>query len=648
LPIDPGAATIHTMTASETFREILARRLSRRDFLRQTAASAAAIYLPQINTPLRAKPPGPGAKLSFAPIPPSVGDRIQVADGHEASIFLSWGDPVLPGAPAFDPDHLSAAAQAMQFGYNCDFVGFLPLPRGGTSSTHGLLVVNHEYTNPELMFPDYTVKTLTKEQADLQLAAHGMTVVEVECTRERGWRLVEGSPYARRITGTTRCLITGPAAGYHLLQTSDDPSGRWVTGTLSNCSAGKTPWGTLLVGEENWHLYFGNRDKIRDEGVGAIHARYAIPREISGFGFERFYDRFDVAKNLKEPFRYGWIVEVDPYDPTWVPRKRTSLGRFRHEGASGALSADGRMVLYSGDDIPFEYIYKFVTEAAVDPANREVNRDLLDRGTLYVARFGHEGSGAWVPLVQGVGPLIPRNGFENQADVLAKTCLAADFLGATKMDRPEDIKVSPRTGTVYCALTHNPLRGTEGYIGPYGPNPRPRNVHGHVIEIREQDGDHGGLFFDWDIFLLCGDPDDASSYYAGFPKDRVSAISCPDNLTFDIDANLWIATDGQPGTLGSNDALYAVPVDGPERGYVRRFFSGVRGSEISSPEFTPDNRTLFVSVQHPGEGTTLAAPSSRWPGGTIPRPSVVLIQERTGGRVGSPRSTNASAEGTTS
>jgi secreted PhoX family phosphatase len=477
-----------------------------------------------------------------------------------------------------------------------------------------------------------------REQVDIQIAAHGLSVLEIRCDKTAGWIVVPGSPHARRITGETRCAITGPAAGDRWLRTAADPTGRWVDGTLANCSAGVTPWGTILSGEENWHLYFGNRDRIADIDVLVAHARYGVPRQISNFGWERFHERFDLETEPHEPFRFGWTVEIDPYDATWTPRKRTAAGRFRREGAATVVSARDRLVLYSGDDIPFEYIYKFVTREPVQPGGRDANDGLLDDGDLFVARFFHDGTGVWHRLRHGEGPLTEARGFRDQADVLIRTAAAADAWNPTKMDRPEDIRVHPQSGAVFVALTNNPLRGTAGFLPADAANPRPRNHGGHVLEIHEAGGDHAATTFHWQIFLLCGDPADSSSYFAGFPKGLVSAIACPDNLTFDRRGNLWIATDGLPRTMAANDGLFAVPVAGPRRGWVRRFFSGVPGSEICSPAFTPDNRTLFLAVQHPGEGSTLAAPSSRWPGGAIPRPSVVVVQEQSGGQIGIGRS----------
>ncbi len=339
-----------------------------------------------------------------------------------------------------------------------------------------------------------------------------------------------------------------------------------------------------------------------------------------------------MSREPNEPFRFGWVVEVDPYDPTFVPRKRTALGRFRHEGATVVVARDGRVVVYSGDDARFEYVYKFVSSKPYRPTDRDHNLTLLDEGTLYVAKFHPDGTGEWLPLVFGHGPLTPENGFHSQADVLLNTRGAADLLGATKMDRPEDIEASPVTGTVYVVCTNN-TRRTASQVDPA--NPRPINRHGHVLELFEAGGDHAATHFRWQIFLLCGNPRDPDTYFAGYPKEKVSPISCPDNIVFDRAGNLWIATDGQPRTLGYNDALHVVPVAGPERGRVRQFLSGPIGCEICGPEFTPDFRTLFVAIQHPGEGSPLAQTPSRWPDGVLPpRPSVVAVRHREGSEIG--------------
>jgi secreted PhoX family phosphatase len=346
--------------------------------------------------------------------------------------------------------------------------------------------------------------------------------------------------------------------------------------------------------------------------------------------WEKYYPRFDVAQEPNEPFRFGWIVEVDPFDPGWVPVKRTSLGRFKHEAAAGTTAASGNYVVYMGDDERFDYVYKFVTSRTVDRDNRTNNLNLLDEGTLYVARFNDDGSGWWFPLVHGQGPLTAANGFTSQADVLIRARQAGDALGATKMDRPEDVEVNPVSGKVYVTLTNNSNRGTQGNPGVDKANPRARNTWGHMIELTESDGNHAGASFHWEIFLLAGDPADESTYFAGFPRSQVSPIACMDNIAFDPSGNLWIATDGQPSAIKVNDGVFGVPTEGPERGHVKQLLSAVTGSEVSSLVVGAQTQSMFVSIQHPGEGGSLTAPTSHWPTGSVALPSVIVVSREDG------------------
>lgn len=659
-----GPAILSTVGRGETFAAIMARRLSRRGLLRGGAVASGLVLAGPHTSSLTsaqstpeaaaANPLADASPLTFEPIEPRLGD-LAIAPGYVATPFLSWGDPLTSDAAPFDPATLTPEDQARRIGYNHDFVGFLPLPLGTETSDHGLLVINHEYTNPELMFPGYMapnpaaatpvaageevapfLPAPTAQHVAVELEAHGIAVVEVQRAEDGAWRVVLDSPYNRRVTATTETLVTGPAAGHELLKTSADDSGTRVIGTLNNCAGGLTPWGAFVSCEENFHQYFGNRALLaEDDPLLALHARVGMPEEASDRQWERFVDRFDVTKEPNEAFRFGWAVEIDPYDATSMPKKRTALGRFKHEAVNLVVTPSGQVVVYSGDDERFEYVYKFVSSGVFDPADRAANMDLLDDGILYAARFNEDGTGEWLPLIHGEGPLTGEHGFASQADILINTRGAGDLIGATKMDRPEDIEHNPVNGKVYMVMTNNTLRGTpDGKEEATPANPRPENQHGHIIEVTE-DGDSAAITFTWDIFLLCGDPADESTYFAGFPKDQVSAISSPDNITFDMNGNLWISTDGQPNTMEVNDGLYAVPVDGPERGYLRQFFSAVPGSEVSGPIFTPDNTSLFLSIQHPGEGGTFEQPITSWPGeeGT-PRPSLVVIQAEDGSRIG--------------
>ena len=466
-----------------------------------------------------------------------------MASGYNAEVLIRWGDPILPGAAAFDPMKQTRERQATQFGYNCDFIAFLPL--GSTNEGRGLLCVNHEYTFAELMFPglsptDKTRPPLgesTKVGVDIEMAAHGCSVIEVAKDGSGAWQVQTHSSLNRRITADTAMRIAGPAAGHTRLRTHADPTGTRVLGTLNNCAGGLTPWGTYLTAEENFHGYFGgSREGLPDADS---FARYGIPGQW--YGWDRHHDRFDINKEPNEANRFGWIVEIDPLDPHSVPVKRTALGRFKHEGATSIVNKDGRVVIYSADDERFEYVFRFVSDGRFDPGNRNANRDLLDSGTLSAARFDSNGTVHWLPLVFGTGGLTPENGFHGQADVLIDARHAADILGATPMDRPEDVEPNPLTGKVYVMLTNNTERKPDKVNAA---NPRAFNAFGHIIEITPDDGDHGGVTGTWDILVKCGDPakpDIGALWNAGTSAN--GWFACPDNCAVDGQGRLWIATD---------------------------------------------------------------------------------------------------------
>jgi len=636
-------------SANRHFDAVLSARLSRRGLLGGLAAAGALAAGGSLTSPLAwraAEAAAGGSTLGFAELAHGVDERHHVADGYDAQVVIRWGDKVLADAPDFDPAAQTAAAQGRQFGYNNDFIGYFPLPQGSDSSDHGLLVVNHEYTNGELMFSGLTeankLEKIAAAQVDVELAAHGLSVVEVR--KEGGaWKVVEGSRYARRITATTPTEVSGPAAGHALLRTKADPTGTRVLGTLNNCAGGWTPWGTVLTGEENFNGYFGgDAENAPDK---ALYKRYGVSAK-SWYSWWKHHDRFDVTKEPNEPNRFGWIVEFDPYDPQAVPKKRTALGRFKHEGATSALAPDGRVVLYSGDDERFDYLYRFVTSGRYDPQNRAANLDLLDAGTLSVARFDADGTLEWLPLVHGQGPLTAANGFADQAELLVKARLAADLLGATKMDRPEDVEPSPLTGKVYVALTNNTRRKAEQADGP---NPRGPNPFGHVVEIVPPgaDGarDHTAGRMAWNVLLRCGNParpEDGAQYH---PATSANGwLASPDNVAFDPRGRLWITTDnGDAWTkVGFADGVYACDVEGPGRGLTKHFFRVPIGAEMCGPCFTPDGRTLFVAVQHvAADGVkpeqNFDNPATRWPDfkdGMPPRPSVVAIVRKDGGEIG--------------
>jgi len=631
-------------SGTDSFAAVVERRITRRDALRRLGVSMPLLALTPRLLADAASPATPAfgsnspGSLGFRPIGLSQADEVVVPQGYTAQVVVSWGDPLTTAAPAFDLAAQSPAAAVGQFGFNNDYLGYFPLPAFAVaSSNHGVLAVNHEYSDPRMMFPGYQSGQPTAEQVAIEIASHGMSFLELRRHRTR-WQHDPAGPRNRRVTGETPCEITGPAAGHPWLRTAADPTGRHVLGTINNCAGGKTPWGTVLSCEENFNQYFAHAAAAGpDHPQTRIHARYGVSEGPTPRRWENFHDRFDIAKEPNEVFRFGWVVEIDPYDPTFVPRKRTALGRFKHEGATTMVTKDGRVAVYSGDDERFDYVYKFVSHGRYDPANRAANRDLLDHGTLYAARFNDDGTGEWLPLVQGRGPLTAANGFDSQAAVLINTRGAADARGATRMDRPEDIEANPANGKVYAVMTNNNLRGTGQGRDPGvdAANPRAENAWGHVIEFTEHGDDYAAEKFAWEIFIRCGDPHEAAhnTYFAGYDPSRCSPIGAPDNLAFDPAGHCWISTDGLQATLAGNDGVFVAPTAGNERGYLRQFLSGPVDSEICGPEFTPDGQTLFVAIQHPGEGGTLDAPTSRWPAG-LARPSVIAITRDGGGAIG--------------
>ncbi|MEE1930120.1 PhoX family phosphatase [Streptomyces sp. TRM 70351] len=597
--------------------------------------------------------PADGAKgLRFEPVAPNTADAVTVPEGYAQNVVLRWGDPILRGAPAFDPDRQSARAQAGQFGYNNDFLSLLPL-RG--EHRRQVLFANHEYTNEELMFSGYDSANPTREQVEIAWAAHGLSVVVVEEDRRTGkLTAVPRHHLNRRFHNGTPFRLTGPAAGSELLRTSADRSGTKVYGTLNNCAGGTTPWGTVLSGEENFNQYFAHADSVTDPRTKERLARYGMRGGATSRKWERFDDRFDLTKEPNEANRFGWVVEVDPYDPDSTPRKRTALGRFKHEGAEPRLTADGRPVVYMGDDERFDYLYKFVSSKRMRRGNsrwaREHNLTLLDEGTLYVARLSgdspedqidgsgalpeddrFDGSGRWIKLASGNRSYVEGMTAD---EVYVFTRLAADKVGATKMDRPEDVEPSPRTGRVYVALTNNTARGTGTNPGADEANPRNANKHGQVLELTERWNHPAAESFSWNLFLVCGDPEDPGTYFGGFDKEKVSPISCPDNLTFDPFGNLWISTDGN--ALGTHDGLFGVATYGRSRGEVKQFLTVPAGAETCGP--IVQDRRVLVAVQHPGEvdGASADNPVSQFPDGPgrINRPSVVAVWHKDGRDIG--------------
>ena len=610
--------------------------ISRRTMLKGMAAGGAFGLFGCASATLQQVGGDGSAPLTFAEVPRSTDERDHVPSGYNAQVLLRQGDPIRPGAPEYNPAQQTGADQEQQFGTDADFISYMPLPLGSASSTRGLLGVNHENQRAALCFPG-NPKQLSRQQVEVQMAAVGFSIVEI-AKEGNQWRVVKDSRHNRRISTNAPMRISGPAAGHPRMRTSADPTGTRSFGTFNNCAGGTTPWGTMLTAEENIQNYFSG-DPTKGPEAGA-RKRFGMTGKGRYADWGRYFDRFNLDKEPNEPNRFGWIVEIDPYDPNHTSVKRTSLGRCAHECATHAVSHDGRVAIYSGDDARMEYVYKFVTEGKFDPKSREANRDLLDRGTLYAARFEANGKMRWLPLVHGQGKLTAENGFASQADVMIELRRAGEAVGATPMDRPEDVEAHPLTGRVYVVMTFNEQR-TAAQVNPA--NPRPSNKYGHIVEIVPPlvggKPDHTATDCDWGFFLLGGDPgkpEHAARY--GGPVSANGWVAAPDNVAFDPKGRIWISTDGQDDAAGFNDSLYAANVSGPNRGATRCFFTSPVGSEVCGPEFTPDGRTLFLAIQHPGDGSTFDKPSTRWPdfrSDLPPRSSVVAITKADGGEIGS-------------
>lgn len=596
--------------ASEHFQQLWQRRLSRRQLLQMGGCLGAVSFL-GANALASTRSP----LMGFANVPVSSADKVVLPPGYSYQILLSWGDPIHPGAPAFSLE-ADDAAQEKQFGDNTD--GMELFSRPGKNGDTLVLAINSEYYNPRFFYPH---QGLAKNLSEVRKAqhAHGVTLVEL-LGSSKGWQIKLDSPFNRRIHGNTECLITGPAAGTGVLKTSRDPSGRKAWGTLNNCGSGRTPWGTYLTCEENFNLYFGRNNPLGSSGT---QPRYGLST-----GVYRWWEhdpRFDLNQEPNEPNRFGWVVEIDPFDPKAPPKKRTALGRFKHENAETALAPDGRVVVYMGDDEADEFLYKFVSRNAYKPG-APGNADLLDEGTLYAARFNDDGTGQWLPLVFNHPGLTVKDGFKDQADILVRAREAASTLGATPMDRPEWVACHPSAPLVFCTLSNNPGRTTANK-----PNPRTRNIYGQIVRWWPDGMDHANTGFHWDLYVMAGNPAVHKNANAGSPNLHTdNMFNSPDGLTIDGFGRLWIQTDGNTSNTGdfaghgNNQMLCGDPVTGE----IRRFLVGPIGCEITGQAFTADHRTLFIGIQHP----TGAWPNAERDG--VPRSSVLVITRDDGGIIG--------------
>ncbi len=629
-------------SANPKFSELLADAERRALLKAAPAVSIAALLGSTACSTVGADGSSNAAAVGFKPIPISSADAVVVPEGYKANVLIAWGDPIgdTRGMPAFKFDASNTAEeQTLQSGTHHDGMYYFPLPLGSTNSTHGLLVTNHEYPDNSLMFPDgmanWSLAKVRKSQAAL-----GCSVQEVQLA-DGVWRTVKPSRYARRIHANTAMRVGGPAAGHALMRTAASPTGRESFGTFNNCANGWTPWGTYLTCEENFSFHFKPHPQATP-----LEERYELsPKVRFSFRWGEVDPRFDAGQNRNEPNHFGWVVEFDPYDPNGIPVKRTSIGRYSHEGARYTECKDGRIAVYSGDDRNFEYIYKFVTSKPWNKQDRNANRDLLDEGTLHVARYNADGSGDWLELTHGKNGLTTENGFDSQGAVCMFARAAGDRVGATKMDRPEWIAQHPQTGDMFCTLTNNFARGGEGVEAGNPANTRAPNRFGQILRWSEAGKDSAATRFQWEIFVLAGDPKHEDARVRGNIKGDLFAS--PDGLMIDQRGVIWVQTDMSPSALLKGDHIpygnnQMLAVD-PMTREAKRFLTGPRGCEITGACMTPDGKTLFVNMQHPGEtgaiGTDAADPRrlSNWPDfrpDGRPRSGTVVVRRIDGAVVG--------------
>lgn len=551
----------------EKLSDLINKRISRRELLKtagKTAVflSAGAVLPPELfKNPLFGRLNNFNEEIPFKPILPSSDDKFILPEGFNYTIIRKWGDKITGKS---------------DYGYNNDYVAYLPIDmlEGGENSDDGLLVVNHEFPSP-LFINNYTdvdfengkLKTLREVNAEKKSV--GISIFRIK--RENGqWKFVNDEKYNRRIDANSKIVISGRASG-----TEEIKYKKRAIGTLANCSGCITPWGTFLSAEENYQDYFTSKNKWE----------YRWNDQDKEFIIEH----------------YGWIVEVDPFNKSSIPHKRTSLGRFRHENAAIALTPEKKVVVYMGDDKEDECVYKFITADSFKENDRDSNMNLLNSGELYAADFKNN---KW-QLIDYDKREELKSKFKSQADVLIRCDAASKIVGGTPCDRPEDIEINPADKSVFISFSNNFKK---------------QNKHGSIIRLIEKENNPASIEFEWEVFLTGG-------VSAGF--------SCPDNLTFDSSGNLWALSDISTGRLNKkdhkpfkNNGMFMIPTSGINKGRVYQFASGPRGSELCGGNFTPDESTMFLSIQHPGEDSTdIENPTSRWPdyGKELPKPAVVAI-----------------------
>lgn len=565
------------------------------------------------------------SRFAFEPIPIATDGTVHVPKGYSWKPLAKWGQPLFSGVP--DLDHATGgdlASASKVFGENTD--GMETFLVGDRQ----LIAINHEYVNPEINLPKNPEGVPASADDVLKLQSlQGVTVMEIAEGAD-GWAIVLDSPFNRRIDNNTPMTLDGPAAGHDLLKTEADPTGTRVLGTLNNCGSGRTPWGTYLTCEENFNGYFGSTDEAFE--LPADYKRYGIAAK-GQYAYEKFDPRFDVSKNPNEPHRFGYVVEIDPTDPTSTPVKHTALGRFKHENAETVVARDGRVVVYMGDDERGEFLYRWVSKGVYVPGGD--TSTLLVEGTLYVAKFGEDGTGEWLALT-------PETTGMSAAEIAVTTRAAASKVGATTMDRPEWVAVNPTAVEAYCCLTNNSRRGTTGDDGKPranaggdvmalgGPNPRAKNEYGQIVRWYPADADHATDRFRWDLYVMAGNPVVHEDAYAGSGNIHDgNMFNSPDGMQIDTTGLIWIQTDGEDSNEGDfagqgNNQMLA---GDPATGRIERFLTGPKGAEVTGLTWSADRRTMFVGIQHPDA----PFPDGE---GKLPRSTVIAVTRDDGQLVG--------------
>jgi len=696
--------------------DLLAMRLSRRQALKGGVGVTATVLLGGLGlTACGGSDSAAGLALGFAAVAKNKNDVVTVPDGYQVSILHALGDPMHYGDSSWQNNGTETAdSYNRRIGDGHDGMYYFGLTEDGkydaNRSDRGLLCVNHEYVvQPYGLHPAGITAGASRvaSEVEKEIYAHGVSVVEVKRSSGNDMSMVRGSKFNRRITSATEMAFTGPAKGNDGLKTKFSADGTKTRGTNNNCANGYTPWGTYLTCEENWLNVVGRAagdDALRTAKEVVSLKRYGLtenrksPYLWDTAGSDDLFARWSssvVGASAADDYRntannFGWVVEIDPFNNTSVPVKRTALGRFNHEGAWPAPAVVGQpIVIYQGDDARNEYIYKFVSKALWSAS--DVNGGLaagakyLDEGTLYVAKFSADGTGTWLELTHGKNGLDANNAlyaFENQGDVVINARLAADSLGATKMDRPEWGAVNPLNGEAYMTLTNNSNRvdptatPTGSQLKPDAANPRyytdtytnadnttktnKGNPHGHIIRWKENAGSVAATQFAWDIYLFAAENNAAADVNLS-GLTAVNDFSSPDGLYFDPRGLLWIQTDdgaytdvtncmmlaAVPGKVGDGGKTTAAGGTATIKGAnatpdsVRRFLVGPKDCEITGVAVTPDGKTMFCNVQHPGENGSLATPSSAWPDSQTsagsskrPRSATFIVTRKDGGAIG--------------